>query len=292
MVMPQWQGGDNPLYYLGSNLLNWLAPENNDPTEIVSVYEPSQSKLFGEEESGLTVQEGIVGRDQLLAQLTDAKQKIEKHVPDNIVMFGGDCLVSLAPFAYLNSKYEDDMAVIWIDSHPDIMTPEQYKNAHAMVLGNLMGYGDEAFSGVVPTKVKPKNVMYVGVGRKELNPYEKEFIESNNIRLAEAEEMKDGNSPVLEWLKKTGAKHVAIHFDIDSLLPSSFRSQLFANPAAEGGHDAADMATGGMTLEQVVTLMNEVQAISSVVGITIAEHLPWEAQMMKQALHNMPLIGK
>ncbi|WP_233711056.1 hypothetical protein [Lederbergia citrisecunda] len=30
LLMPQWQGGYNPTYYLGALLLNWLAPASDD----------------------------------------------------------------------------------------------------------------------------------------------------------------------------------------------------------------------------------------------------------------------
>ncbi|MFI8986267.1 arginase family protein [Streptomyces antimycoticus] len=36
---------------------------------------------------------------------------------------GGECAVSVAPFAELARCYGDELAVIWIDSHPDIGTP-------------------------------------------------------------------------------------------------------------------------------------------------------------------------
>ena len=31
LVIPQWQGGDNPAYSLGSKMLDWLAPETDMP---------------------------------------------------------------------------------------------------------------------------------------------------------------------------------------------------------------------------------------------------------------------
>jgi len=30
LLMPQWQGGNNPTYYLGARLLAWLAPESGE----------------------------------------------------------------------------------------------------------------------------------------------------------------------------------------------------------------------------------------------------------------------
>ncbi len=35
LIFPQWQGGNNPPYYLGSQLLSFLSPEAKGPVEIV-----------------------------------------------------------------------------------------------------------------------------------------------------------------------------------------------------------------------------------------------------------------
>jgi hypothetical protein len=41
---------------------------------------------------------------------------------------GGDCLVDLAPIAYLSERYGDYLAVLWVDAHPDVMGPAQFQN--------------------------------------------------------------------------------------------------------------------------------------------------------------------
>ena len=41
LLFPQWQGGDNPPYYLGSKLLAWLAPPSAGPVEEVPVDVPT-----------------------------------------------------------------------------------------------------------------------------------------------------------------------------------------------------------------------------------------------------------
>lgn len=37
LLMPQWQGGNNPPNVLGAHLLNWLAPNTDGPFEEVPV---------------------------------------------------------------------------------------------------------------------------------------------------------------------------------------------------------------------------------------------------------------
>lgn len=123
LLFPQWQGGDNPPYYLGSKLLAWLAPPSAGPVEEVPVDVPTDTPLAVEGE--------MRGRSVLLKQIQAARNIIERHHPSSIAVLGGDCLVSLVPFSWLSERYGHKLGVLWIDTHPDVQTPKQYMNAHA-----------------------------------------------------------------------------------------------------------------------------------------------------------------
>src|SRR5699024_7090460 len=132
---PQWQGGYNLNYTLGSELLAWLAPENDQPTVRIPVTQDSE----GNE------RKGIKAREQLIKQLKATNHIIQAHQPDRIVMFGGNCLANQAPLAYFNEQYNGKLGLLWIDAHPDISTPCHINEGHAMVLAHLLG--------VVPAKL-------------------------------------------------------------------------------------------------------------------------------------------
>src|SRR5215472_18282545 len=132
--MPQWQGGDRPAYRLGGQVLAAIAPEPKGPVETIAVP--------GSAEGVRPADGGIVSREALLDQVTAARSAILRHKPEAIVTLGGNCLVDLAPIAYLIERYGDDLAVLWVDAHPDVMGPAQWQNAHAHVLAMLMGEGD------------------------------------------------------------------------------------------------------------------------------------------------------
>src|SRR5690606_26714626 len=137
----------------------------------------------------------------------------------------GDCLVSLAPFSYLNEKYDGDLAVLWVDTHPDIMKKEVFQYAHAMVMGNLLGEGDEDFTRMVRQPVKPDHVMFAGMRDtlpvwNEVLRMETAMLERLNLRSARPQALAQTSAPVLDWLKEIGAKRVAIHFDLDVLDPA------------------------------------------------------------------------
>ncbi|MDM0071512.1 arginase family protein [Variovorax sp. J31P207] len=281
LLFPQWQGGNNAPYHLGAQMLAWLAPQAEGPVEQVTVPEPGRAAL--------EIEEGIVARRALLAQLNDARRRIDKHRPDRLVVLGGDCLVDLAPFAYLNERYEGDLAVLWVDAHPDVMTPKDFHHAHAMVLGNLLGEGDPDFLKAVKLPFKPSNVMYAGV--HSMLPVETALIERLGLRCAAPEELAHSSEPVLRWLKETGAKHLAVHFDLDVLDPSQFRSLLFTRPNAEPG-TFDGIAQGRMTMAQIVRLLRDASEVADVVGLGIAEHLPWDALALKDMLAKLPLLGR
>ncbi|WJD60709.1 arginase family protein [Pseudomonas kurunegalensis] len=280
LLFPQWQGGNNPPYFLGAQLLAWLAPEASGPVEHVPVPEPDGKPLATED--------GIVGRQVLLDQQISARALIEKHQPDRIVVLGGDCLVDLAPFAYLNERYGSDLAVLWVDAHPDVMTPKDFKHAHAMVMGNLLGHGDEDFTRLVKAPIKPERLLYAGL--QETLAVENEFIQHHGLQSFGPAALAQTSKPVLDWLASINAKHLAIHFDLDVLDPNEFRALLFADPHAPAG-TFDGIAQGKMKIAEVVRLLRDVAQVVDVVGLGIAEHLPWDALALKNMLAQLPLIG-
>jgi arginase len=154
--LPQWQGGNRHDYYIGAHLLAWLAPPANGPVETIPVPEPTPGET-------LAVEDGIVARSALLRQARAARQAIEKHHPDRIVTLGGDCLIDLAPMAYLNTRYAGNLGVLWVDAHPDVLTPKDSAHGHTHVLAALLGRGDPELVGEVDTPVKPSHILYAGL---------------------------------------------------------------------------------------------------------------------------------
>lgn len=279
LVMAQWQGGANPAYSFGAKMLAWLAPETSMPIFHVPIREPGER---------LVRDDGMPGRGDINDNIDHAWAIIDAEKPDRIVTLGGDCLVSLAPFAWLSQKYGGSFGVLWIDTHPDVQTLEDYEHPHAHVLGALLGNGDPDLTRTVVQPLSPDNVLIAGI--HDPLPVETAFLTKWGIETRSPQVVRDGTHGIAEWIAERGIKHLAIHFDLDVLDPRKFRSVLFARPG-RGEHDFGDVAEGQIDIPDAVALISAIAPGTDIVGLTISEHLPWDAIHLREMLSRLPLIG-
>ena len=128
LIYPQWQGGDIARwipeiddkdfaargYARGARLLDWLVPAGDTETYPVPVATGPAPRV---------VADGVLDRDIIARQTRAALDILGVASPDRIVTLGGECSTSVAPFTYLADHYDGDLAVVWIDAHPDITLP-------------------------------------------------------------------------------------------------------------------------------------------------------------------------
>ncbi len=271
LLFPQWQGGGNkPVYMLGSALLNWLAPEPTLAVETVPI---------SKDDDGLHVQDGIFARETVLTQARAAREILQRRRPDRIAILGGDCSVDFAPFAYLNQRYQDDIAFIWLDAHPDLVVPDGiHPNFHAMILSALLGYGDSEFVAEVPHKIEPNRVLFAGLRAETEFKTALEDKHGFSIDVIDVDQIRSGSDEVLNWLTRTGCRHVAIHFDLDVLDTTQFRSTAGPEP-------------DGLFAEEIVRLLSDIANQLTVVGLGITEYMPREALLLANMLRTLPIIG-
>lgn len=280
LMFPQWQGGGNPDYVLGAKLLAWLAPPAANHLEVEVPVSLSSTEA-------LQIESGILARAALLRQLDAARDIIDQHRPDRIIVFGGDCLMDQAPFSYLSGLYGEEFGVLWIDAHPDVATPHDRDRGHTMVLGNLLGYGDAEFAAQVPTPLEPKRVMFAGLGK--LLPQEASFIAEHGIRTAAPETLRAGVEPIITWIQEAGIRHLAIHLDLDVLDPELFGGVSFAKPGLDMETRSA-MRSGSMSFEQIANILSAVSQEADVVGLGFAEHIPWDAINLRNLMAGIPIF--
>lgn len=282
LIYPQWQGGDiakwitevkdpeqaSRGYYLGAHLLDFLAPSTGQKTLTVPVSTELCKRV---------VTDGVLDRDAIAQQTRAALDILDIEKPDRIVTLGGECSVSVVPFTWLASKYPNDVAVIWIDAHPDITLPgDVYPAYHAMAVTTLMGDGDKKILGQLPAKIDPSKILFVGLRdweRDEIKVRQNEY----GIKHLTPEETVSGSEKVIEWLRNTGASNVVIHFDMDVLDPNEIVA-------------AVGVVPDGMKIAEVVRVINDVAKEKNLVGLTVAEPMPRTAIILKEMLNQLPLL--
>lgn len=282
LVYPQWQGADiakwitevpDPQqasrgYYLGAQLLNFLAPDNGQKTVTVPVATSLAERK---------VTDGVLDRDILVSQTKAALDILEIENPDKIVTLGGECSVSVVPFTYLADKYKNDVAMIWIDAHPDITLPgDVYSAYHAMAVTACMGLGDKHIVSELPTKIAPSKILFVGLRdweRDEIKARQRQY----GIRHLTPEDVRENSDMIRDWLKSCGASKVVIHFDMDVLDPAEIIA-------------AVGVVPNGMKISEVVRVINDIAKEKEVVGLTVAEPMPRTAIRIREMLSQMPLL--
>lgn len=283
LVYPQWQGGciahwitevDDPElasrgYCLGAQLLDFLAPANGQPTFTVPVATGLVERV---------VTDGVSDKDAIIAQTRAALQILDMENPDAVVTLGGECSVSVVPFTYLARKYGGDVAVVWIDAHPDITLPgDAYAGYHAMAVTACMGLGDKQIVSELPTTIDPSRILFVG-----LRDWERDEIRERQSRygiphLAPADVSGDSTA-VTRWLRECGASRVLVHLDLDVLDPAEIIA-------------AVGVVPGGMKIAEVVRVINDVARECEIVGLTVAEPMPRTAIRIREMLRRLPLLG-
>ena len=284
LVWPQWQGAGTSSvrdlapefpfdvarrgYTVGTRVLQAVLPEHEGPTAVVPVE-------FGD--SGLEERDGIEAKAAILDQLDAALSIIRQYRPERITTLGGDCGVSVAPFSALAEKYRDDLAVLWIDSHPDIGTGGgAYPGYHAMAVSALTGHGDPDVLRRLPATIPPSRVALVGM-HNWTDGSLPAVAEAWGLPVFPPDALRSESSGLLDWLRGTGASRVAIHFDVDTIDADEVQLGLGAD-------------RGGLTSAEARRVVADVSAEAEVVALTIAEFFPRQVMHLKQILAGFPLL--
>lgn len=280
LIYPQWQGGTisdlvpelapddaSRGYYLGAQLLQFLAPESDQNTLEVPISLEIDNR---------DVDNGVTDRNIILKQSESALEILNENNPDRIVTLGGECSVSVVPFTYLAAKYPDDVAIIWIDAHPDLGLPyDDYTGYHAMALTACMGLGDSEIMNILPAKVDASKVLIVGLRAWDEGIEERQ--KELGVKSLTPSEVADNSNAILEWLKETGVSKVVIHYDLDVLDPNDLIAGVGVEP-------------GGMTENEVIRVIDDVASGYDLIGLTVAEPMPRIAIRIKNMLNRLPLL--
>lgn len=283
LIYPQWQGGDiarwipevdDPRdaargYALGAQMLAMLAPGKDVETHVVPVSMDASDRR---------VTDGVLDRDTIALQTRAALDIVRGAAPDRIVTLGGDCSVSVVPFTYLLHRYGGDMALVWIDAHPDITLPgDAYAGYHAMAVTACMGLGDGRILSCLPARFEASKILFVGLRDWERDEIRLRQQQYGICHLSPAD-IAAGLDGLRQWLRTCGASRVAVHFDMDVLDPAEIVA-------------AVGVVPGGMTMAEVAEVVAAVAAEKELVGLTVAEPMPRTAIRLRSLFARLPLLG-
>ena len=280
LTYPQWQGGMNPNYIFGAELLERIAP----PSLTAEHATVTVNKEFNLKASKL---DGIDCGLSLLEQEEQAEKILQENQSDKVIVFGGDCAVTQVPFDYLSGKYGNKIGLLWLDAHPDCSTVKESSHLHEMVMGNLIGLSPFSEITAVQHPYEAKRVLLAGVIEESLRPMDMACKEKG-IRILSPESLKESSDEILAWISEAGIEYVAVHWDLDVLHPADFRSIYPAEPYTDPQEFPA--AVGRMKLSEIVRILNDISKKAEIVGLSITEHLPWDVFNLRKSLKTISIF--
>jgi arginase len=170
------------------------------------------------------------------------------ELPDRPLVLGGCCCSHVGAIEALSAG-EESLAVVWIDAHGDLNTPESSPSGNAWGMPLRMVIDDGA--------VLARNVALVGA--RNLDPPEVEFIESAGIQV--------GEGAIERALEGADAVYVAL--DCDSVEPGEL-AVLMPEP-------------DGIRLDALEELLRDVAARKRIAGLGFTGLVPDPANEPKLA---------
>jgi arginase len=252
LLLPEWQGyGIDSAVAAGARAVAGLF----DRTTFVEIDAPDEEVLI--------VDDRVLGLASIAARLPRALAALNERHPSRLFTIGGTCGVELAPVSYLNAHYRGDLAVVWLDAHADLNTPESSPSGHfhGMVLRTLLGSGPPALVDALPRILAPTQIVLAGA--RDLDRDEVTFVSNAAISLLTPPDVVVPDR-VAGRIRAAGLTRAYIHLDLDVLDPADFPDSLISTP-------------GGLSADNVVAVIRDLAAQFDVVGFSVVEFRPRSA---------------
>ncbi|MCO5219599.1 MAG: arginase [Thermomicrobiales bacterium] len=204
-----------------NKLLRRLEPPITIPVEDVP---RARARLH---QRDLVFLDAIDNANELLADAVDQTIKRE-HLP---IVLGGDHALAMGSIAGAVRNAEK-VGVLWIDTHPDINTPEGSLSGHIHGMPLAVALGTAAddlprsskLAGTVPM-IQPDQIAYLGI--RDIDLFEENTIKRRDIFARTMDEWNDdgiinGLEAALAHLMDAGVDAIHLSFDVDVLDPGIF----------------------------------------------------------------------
>lgn len=249
IMIPQWQGGGQDLCtYDGGHafLKNYLGGAADAVADI------SRDPIS-------PVRENILGLDDILGCMRQVNGILEEHAPTRIFTVGGGCDADTPCAAWLNKVYDGDLAVVYIDSHGDLNTPESSESHlyYGMSLRALAGESAQEIIEELPSTISPRQI-FMCAGRN-LDPEEIRYKAKHVIDDFTVGELAENPDGVATAIRAKGFRHIYIHIDLDALDPEEFSLTPLAEPH-------------GMTKADLLRLLRSIAGAGEIVGFGLLEY--------------------
>jgi arginase len=185
-----------------------------------------------------------------------------------VLTVGGDCGIALAPIAHAISR-APGLAVVWIDAHPDLNSPESSASGafSGMVLRAVLGDGEPALAIAAGT-IPPSRVIVAGA--RSFDEAELEAIDALGITTVTVDALRDPDA-LAAAVRATGADAVYIHVDVDALDPAELAGNAHPEPF-------------GVTVSELTAAIARVRADVPLVGASLAGYSPASASAAEDDL--------
>ena len=205
-VVPQWQGSGSSRAMRLIDGAEAIRGDLPTPSTVSVEVPPDAGTDLGSGVHRLSAVQTV--RDRLLVALRSGS-----GIP---VVVGGDCGVELG--AVQHALARDGVAVVWLDAHADLNTPESSPSGafSGMVLRTLLGEGPA--SAVPSPTLDPSRLVLAGV--RSLDDAESDFIAASGITHLDPGAL-DPRS-ISAAIAATGATAVYVHLDLDVIDPAEF----------------------------------------------------------------------
>lgn len=212
LVVPQWQGsGSSRALQLQEGAC--AISDDLPPSRTVTVEVPlGAGESLGSGVRRLSSVQAVRDRAaEALAGIADT---------DVVVTIGGDCGADLASIQHAHAAHPGDLALVWLDAHSDLNTPQSSPSGafHGMVLRTIAGDG---LPSLVPDDpVAPSHLVLAGT--RSFDEAEAAWIAESGIRVLPPAELEP--EALVAAIESTGASAVYLHVDLDVLDPAEFSS--------------------------------------------------------------------
>lgn len=268
MIIPQWQGGGQDLctYYGAYAMMN-----NYLDGEADAVIDISTDPIS-------PVRENILGYDDILNGMKQVNRVLEANAPERIFTVGGGCDADTPCAAWLNRVYDGDLAVVYIDSHGDLNTPQSSESHlyYGMSLRALAGESAPEFIGHLSSAITPDQL--ITCGGRNLDPEEIRYKAENGVTDFSVKELEENPEAVADAIREKGYHNVYIHIDFDVLDPEEFALTPLAEP-------------DGMTKDALLRLVQAIAKAGDVVGFGLLEYSGAETDTADPFLEKLAAFG-